>query len=99
MELLLGRSGPQIPITEDVVKAVAGNSFKGKKVMKTLLSYTDQIPITMEVIKKLAENDREVRKSKKETWNSRKQCATTPQVAYPTNKNARVNNSTCLSDS
>ncbi|KAL7784607.1 hypothetical protein V8C37DRAFT_413319 [Trichoderma ceciliae] len=82
MELLLGRSGPQIPITEDVVKAVAGNSFRGKK-----------IPITMEVIKKLAENDREDRKSKKATWNSRKQCATTPQVAYPTNKNARVKGS------
>ncbi|KAL7922220.1 hypothetical protein ACQKWADRAFT_321007 [Trichoderma austrokoningii] len=90
--------GDQTPISEEVVRAAAAN-YGNVIVMELLLGRSrpqiteDVIPITMEVIKKQAENDREDRKSKKETWKSRKQCATTPQIAYPANKNARVKGS------
>ena len=52
MTLLLDRRGDQIQITEDVVKAAAGNKGNRKEVMTLLLDRReDQIQITQDVIR------------------------------------------------
>jgi ankyrin repeat protein len=57
MALLLGRHGGQIPITEEVVKAAAGNKMDGKEVMELLLDrWGDQIPITEGMVKSIAQH-------------------------------------------
>ena len=54
MALLLDRRGDEITITEDVMKAAAGND---KKVMRLLLDRRgDEITITEEVVKAAARN-------------------------------------------
>ncbi|KAK4205473.1 ankyrin repeat-containing domain protein [Triangularia verruculosa] len=58
MTLLLNRRGDQINITEEVVKAAAGNWQNGKEVMTLLLDRRgDQITITEEVVKAAAGNE------------------------------------------
>jgi hypothetical protein len=59
MTLLLDQQGDQIQITEDVVKAAAGNRGNGKEVMTLLLDQQgDQIHITEDVVKAAAGNGR-----------------------------------------
>jgi hypothetical protein len=55
MMLLLNRRGADVPITEEVVKAAAGNS--NKEVMMLLLDRREaEVPITEEVVKAVAGN-------------------------------------------
>ncbi|KAM3550098.1 hypothetical protein ARSEF4850_008512 [Beauveria asiatica] len=57
MSLLLDRRGDHITITEEIVKAAAGNEGNGKDVMALLLDRRgDQITITEEVVKAAAGN-------------------------------------------
>ena len=59
MTLLLDRRGDDIPITEEVVKAAAGNQESGNKVMTLLLDRRgDDIPITEEVVKAAARSEK-----------------------------------------
>ncbi len=56
---MLDRRGDEITITEDIVKAAAGNqgSWAGKKIMELLLDRRgDEITITEEIIKAAAGN-------------------------------------------
>ncbi|KXG45996.1 uncharacterized protein PGRI_048520 [Penicillium griseofulvum] len=57
ISILLAQRGPDIPITEDVLEAAAGNSKSGDKIMATLLERrgTD-IPITEVLIARIAKN-------------------------------------------
>ncbi|OAA34802.1 Ankyrin repeat-containing domain protein [Beauveria brongniartii RCEF 3172] len=58
MALLLERRGREIIITEEVVKAAAGNQDNGKKVMALLLEQRgDEITITEEAVKAAAGNE------------------------------------------
>ncbi|XP_044716492.1 NACHT domain-containing protein [Hirsutella rhossiliensis] len=60
MTLLLDRRGDQITITDEVVKAAAGNFRNGKEVMALLLDRRgDQITITDGVVKAAAGNEDE----------------------------------------
>jgi NACHT domain-containing protein len=57
MKLLLDRGGDRIQITEDVVKAAAGNQGNGRQVMALLLDRRgDQVQITKDVVKAAASN-------------------------------------------
>ncbi|KAK4173538.1 ankyrin domain protein, partial [Triangularia setosa] len=55
--LLLDRRGDKIPVTEEVLKAAAGNWWNGRELMALLLDRRgDHIPITEEVVKAAAGN-------------------------------------------
>jgi formylmethanofuran dehydrogenase subunit D len=57
MTLLLNQRGSEVKITEEVVKAAAGNWNKGKEVMALLLDQRgDEVKITEEVVKAAAGN-------------------------------------------
>nr|KMM72211.1 hypothetical protein CPAG_08509 [Coccidioides posadasii RMSCC 3488] len=59
MNLLLDRRGADIKITENVLKAAAGNEYSGKEVMALLLNQQDaDIKITEMVLKAAAENQK-----------------------------------------
>ncbi|KAH7112397.1 hypothetical protein EDB81DRAFT_827914, partial [Dactylonectria macrodidyma] len=62
MAILLDRRGDDITITEEVVKAAAGNEWNGKEVMGLLLDRRgDDIPVTEEVVSIIARRfDKEV---------------------------------------
>jgi len=56
MALLLKRQGADVQITEEVVKAAAGNGVIGKEVMTILLNLRGaNVQITEEVVKLIAE--------------------------------------------
>jgi hypothetical protein len=56
MKLLLEQREAEIQITEDVVKAAAGNEESGEKVMKLLLEQREaEIQITEDVVKAAAD--------------------------------------------
>ncbi|CAJ2507138.1 Uu.00g083240.m01.CDS01 [Anthostomella pinea] len=58
MALLLDRRGDKLPVTEEVVKAAAGN-WNGKQVMTLLFDQRgDEVPVTEEVVKAAARNGR-----------------------------------------
>jgi hypothetical protein len=54
MQLLLRRQGDDMTITDEVVKAAAGNFRGGKEVMELLLSRQDTVKITEDVAKIIA---------------------------------------------
>ncbi|KAB8228901.1 uncharacterized protein BDW43DRAFT_315402 [Aspergillus alliaceus] len=57
IRLLLEQRGDQVQITEDVVKAAAGNLYHGKEVMALLLEQRgDQVQITEDMVKVAAGN-------------------------------------------
>ncbi|KAF2184492.1 hypothetical protein K469DRAFT_186225 [Zopfia rhizophila CBS 207.26] len=59
MALLLEQRGDEVKITEEVVRAAAGNGIYGREVMALLLEQRgDEVKITEEVVRRAAGNDK-----------------------------------------